>query len=76
MRNKTYYALEHLLRELDNALAGMNEQEQAWILAMLKYQCADKLHKFDAQTRLVAELDATDPLRYVEQIEKKMRQKG
>lgn len=75
MKRRPYLVLERMRRELDSALVGMSTQEQAWLLAMIKYECAMRLTEFDAQTRLVAELDATDPLRYIEEIEQRMRQR-
>lgn len=63
MRTQPYRVLEHLLRELDNALEGMNQQEQARTLAGLRAECWQRMLRLDPATRHQAEMEATSPLR-------------
>lgn len=60
-------SLDTVMQFIDSILQQHeSEYDRAWLLAMIKYECADRLVRFEAQTRTVAELDATDPLRYVD----------
>ena len=60
---KPHYALQRILRELDNALEGMNQQEQAWLLTELRAECWQRMLLLDPTERQRAELEATNPLR-------------
>lgn len=63
MKPRQHYALQRLLRELDSTLEGMNQQEQAWLLAELRAECWQRMLRLDPDQRQQAELEATSPLR-------------
>lgn len=66
-------ALDTVMQFIDSILQQIESaDDRAWLLAMIKYECADRLAEFDAQIRTVAELDATDPLRYVDWVSRKV----
>lgn len=68
MRTQPYRVLEHLLQELDNALEGMNQQEQAWLLTELRAECWQRMLLLDPTERQRAELEATSPLKFLHRI--------
>lgn len=68
MRQRTFYALEHLTRELDAALEGMSEVEAAHLLAELRVECWQRMLKLDEKVRQRAELEATSPLKFLHRI--------
>lgn len=59
---KEHRVMEHLQQEIEQALQGMTEQEQAWLLAHLRALCWRKMMSFSKEVRHAAELDATSPL--------------
>lgn len=61
--HRTYYALERLTRELDAALQGMSEAEQAHLLAGLRAECWQRMLQLSDDTRTRAEWGATSPLK-------------
>jgi len=68
MKPRQHYDLQRLLQELDNALEGMNQQEQAWTLAELRAECGQRMLRLDPATRHQAEIEATSPTKFLRRI--------